>query len=75
LHKVMEGTAGEVDVDVRTAPGFVARATEGLIRAAVAGLDAPLPAPRATGVAAAASWAPYRPASPCRTKGGRAWTY
>jgi succinyl-diaminopimelate desuccinylase len=50
----------EIGVDVRTTPGFGARAAEDLVRAAVSRLDAALPAPRPTEVTAVASWPPYR---------------
>jgi succinyl-diaminopimelate desuccinylase len=49
-----------IGVDVRTTPGFGARAAEDLVRAAVEELDAALPAPRPTDVTAVASWPPYR---------------
>ncbi|EFL29978.1 peptidase dimerization [Streptomyces viridochromogenes DSM 40736] len=50
----------EVGVDIRTTPDFGARAAEDLVRAAVAELDALLPAPRPTRVTPVADWPPYR---------------
>jgi succinyl-diaminopimelate desuccinylase len=50
----------DVNVDVRTTPGFDARDAEALVRAAVAELDAGLPAPAPTGVAPVAAWPPFR---------------
>ncbi|MET9525054.1 M20 family metallopeptidase [Streptomyces coeruleorubidus] len=50
----------EVGVDVRTTPGFGARAAEALVRAAVSELDERSPAPRPTEVTAVAAWPPYR---------------
>ncbi|WP_367325233.1 M20 family metallopeptidase [Streptomyces sp. HUAS ZL42] len=50
----------ELGVDVRTTPGFDARAADALVRGAVAELDGSLPGPRATGVTPVASWPPYR---------------
>ncbi|MGA5895912.1 M20 family metallopeptidase [Streptomyces venetus] len=50
----------EVGVDIRTTPDFDARAAAGLVRAAVAELDALLPAPRPTRVTPVAAWPPYR---------------
>ncbi|MFD5742856.1 M20 family metallopeptidase [Streptomyces massasporeus] len=50
----------EIGVDVRTTPGFGARAAEDLVRAAAGELDAALPAPRPTEVTVVASWPPYR---------------
>ncbi|MEV5101646.1 M20 family metallopeptidase [Streptomyces massasporeus] len=50
----------EIGVDVRTTPGFGARAAENLVRAAVGELDSALPAPRPTEITVVASWPPYR---------------
>ncbi len=50
----------ELGVDIRTTPAFDARAAERLVRAAVAELDARLPAPRPTRITPVASWPPYR---------------
>lgn len=50
----------EVGVDVRTTPGFGARAAEALVRAAAAELDARVPVPRPTVVSPVASWPPFR---------------
>ncbi|WP_338932450.1 M20/M25/M40 family metallo-hydrolase [Streptomyces netropsis] len=50
----------ELNVDVRTTPGFDAHDAETLVRKAVAELDAELPAPRPTGITPVASWPPFR---------------
>ncbi|MFH8897667.1 M20 family metallopeptidase [Streptomyces coeruleorubidus] len=50
----------EVGVDIRTTPGFGARAAEALVRAAVSELDERSPAPRPTEVTAVAAWPSYR---------------
>ncbi|MFF6914596.1 M20/M25/M40 family metallo-hydrolase [Streptomyces sp. NPDC012466] len=50
----------EIGVDVRTTPGFDARAAEHLVRATVTGLDTAMPSPRPAEVTAVASWPPYR---------------
>ncbi|MDG9712872.1 M20 family metallopeptidase [Streptomyces sp. DH10] len=50
----------EVGVDIRTTPGFGARAAEALVRAAVSDLDERSPAPRPTEVTAVTAWPPYR---------------
>ncbi|MFF0296163.1 M20 family metallopeptidase [Kitasatospora sp. NPDC004614] len=50
----------ELNVDVRTVPGFDAREAEALIRKAVAELDADMPSPRPTDVTLVASWPPFR---------------
>ncbi|GGU16214.1 M20 family metallopeptidase [Streptomyces coeruleorubidus] len=50
----------EVGVDIRTTPGFGARAAEALVRAAVSELDERSPAPRSTEVTAVAAWPSYR---------------
>ncbi|MEU7161433.1 M20/M25/M40 family metallo-hydrolase [Streptomyces chrestomyceticus] len=50
----------ELNVDVRTTPGFDAHDAETLIRKAVAELDAELPAPRPTAISPVASWPPFR---------------
>ncbi|MCX5053091.1 MULTISPECIES: M20 family metallopeptidase [unclassified Streptomyces] len=50
----------ELGVDVRTTPGFDARAAEELVRAAAAELDRRLPAPRPTGITEVAVWPPFR---------------
>ncbi|MCT9082672.1 M20 family metallopeptidase [Streptomyces fulvoviolaceus] len=50
----------ELGVDVRTTPGFDARAAEALVRAAAAELDARLPAPRPTGITPVAAWPAFR---------------
>ncbi|MFJ4979425.1 M20 family metallopeptidase [Streptomyces coeruleorubidus] len=50
----------EVGVDIRTTPGFGARAAEALVRAAVSELDERSPAPRPTEVTAVTAWPPYR---------------
>ncbi|MER7406307.1 M20/M25/M40 family metallo-hydrolase [Streptomyces sp. NPDC000070] len=50
----------EVGVDIRTTPGFGARAAEALVRAAVSELDERSPAPRPTEVRPVAAWPPYR---------------
>ncbi|MBB4888345.1 acetylornithine deacetylase/succinyl-diaminopimelate desuccinylase-like protein [Streptomyces netropsis] len=50
----------ELNVDVRTTPGFDAHDAETLVRKAVAELDAELPAPRPTGITPVASWPPFQ---------------
>ncbi|WP_245797571.1 M20 family metallopeptidase [Mangrovactinospora gilvigrisea] len=50
----------ELNVDVRTTPGFDAGEAETLVRKAVAELDADLPAPRPTEITPVASWPPFR---------------
>ncbi|MFJ7071809.1 M20 family metallopeptidase [Streptomyces sp. NPDC098781] len=50
----------ELGVDIRTTPGFDARAAERLVGAAVRELDLRLPAPRPTAITPVASWPPYR---------------
>ncbi|WP_031479986.1 M20 family metallopeptidase [Streptomyces bicolor] len=50
----------ELGVDIRTTPGFDARAAEGLVREAVGELDVRLPSPRPTTVTRVAAWPPYR---------------
>lgn len=51
---------GDINVDVRTVPGFDAHDAETLVRKAVAELDAELPAPKPTEVAPVAAWPPFR---------------
>ncbi|WP_406364512.1 M20 family metallopeptidase [Streptomyces sp. NBC_00645] len=50
----------DLNVDVRTTPGFDAYDAERLVREAVAALDAELPAPSPTEVTPVASWPPFR---------------
>ncbi|CAL9410489.1 M20 family metallopeptidase [Streptomyces sp. enrichment culture] len=50
----------DINVDVRTTPGFDAHDAETLIRKAVAELDAELPAPKPTEVTPVAAWPPFR---------------
>ncbi|WP_031191532.1 MULTISPECIES: M20 family metallopeptidase [Streptomyces] len=50
----------ELNVDVRTTPGFDAHDAETLIRKAVAELDGELPVPRPTVISPVASWPPFR---------------
>ncbi|WP_249416669.1 M20 family metallopeptidase [Streptomyces sp. TS71-3] len=50
----------DINVDVRTTPGFDAHDAETLVRKAVAELDAALPAPVPTEVAPVATWPPFR---------------
>ncbi|MFG2697206.1 M20 family metallopeptidase [Kitasatospora sp. NPDC048407] len=50
----------ELNIDVRTVPGFGADEAEALIRKAVAELDAEMPAPRPTDITPVASWPPFR---------------
>ncbi|MGI5353225.1 M20 family metallopeptidase [Streptomyces sp. CA-250714] len=50
----------ELNVDIRTTPGFEAHAAEALVREAVARLDAELPGPRPTDVVPVAAWPPFR---------------
>ncbi|GAA3044931.1 succinyl-diaminopimelate desuccinylase [Streptomyces roseofulvus] len=50
----------DINVDIRTTPGFDADDAETLVRKAAAGLDAELPAPLPTEVAPVASWPAYR---------------
>nr|WP_237419158.1 M20/M25/M40 family metallo-hydrolase [Kitasatospora sp. SID7827] len=50
----------ELNVDVRTVPGFDAHDAEKLIRGAVAELDAEMPSARPSEVAPQASWPPFR---------------
>ncbi|MFE0043680.1 M20 family metallopeptidase [Streptomyces albireticuli] len=50
----------DINVDVRTTPGFDAYDAETLVRKAVAELDAELPAPAPTEVAPVAMWPPFR---------------
>ncbi|MFJ8852322.1 M20 family metallopeptidase [Streptomyces sp. NPDC102437] len=50
----------DINVDVRTTPGFDAHDAETLVRKAVAELDAELPAPKPTEVAPVAAWPPFR---------------
>ncbi|MBO8196433.1 M20/M25/M40 family metallo-hydrolase [Streptomyces oryzae] len=49
----------ELNVDVRTAPGFEAPDAEALVRREAARLDTELPAPRPTEVAPVAAWPPF----------------
>ncbi|MEW2579994.1 M20 family metallopeptidase [Streptomyces syringium] len=50
----------DLNVDVRTTPGFDAHDAETLIRKAVAELDAELPTPCPTEVTTVATWPPFR---------------
>lgn len=50
----------ELNVDIRTTPGFGAREAEALVHAAAAALDAELPGPRPTHVTPVATWPPFR---------------
>ncbi|WP_406438075.1 M20/M25/M40 family metallo-hydrolase [Streptomyces sp. NBC_01613] len=50
----------ELGVDIRTTPGFDASAAEGLVRGAVARLDAALPGPGPTVITPVTAWPPYR---------------
>ncbi|MEU6242953.1 M20/M25/M40 family metallo-hydrolase [Streptomyces sp. NPDC047024] len=50
----------DLNIDVRTTPGFDAADAETLVRKAVAALDAELPAPVSTEVTPVASWPPFR---------------
>ncbi|MEU2670393.1 M20/M25/M40 family metallo-hydrolase [Streptomyces sp. NPDC007164] len=50
----------DLNVDVRTTPGFDAHDAENLIRKAVAELDAEMPAPQPTEISPVASWPPFR---------------
>lgn len=50
----------ELGVDIRTTPGFDARAAERLVSEAVRELDARVPVPRPTEITPVASWPPYR---------------
>ncbi|MFJ8856658.1 peptidase dimerization domain-containing protein [Streptomyces sp. NPDC102437] len=50
----------DINVDVRTTPGFDALDAETLVRKTVAELDAALPAPAPTEVTLAATWPPFR---------------
>ncbi|MFF5128471.1 M20 family metallopeptidase [Streptomyces syringium] len=50
----------DLNVDVRTTPGFDAHDAETLIRKAVAELDADLPVPQPTQVTQVAIWPPFR---------------
>ncbi|WBB58654.1 M20/M25/M40 family metallo-hydrolase [Streptomyces sp. WMMC500] len=50
----------DLNVDVRTTPGFDAHDAETLVRKTVAELDAELPAPAPTEVAPVAVWPPFR---------------
>ncbi len=50
----------DINVDVRTTPGFDAHDAETLVRKAVAELDAELPAPAPTEVTPVAAWPPFR---------------
>ncbi|MFE5813662.1 M20 family metallopeptidase [Streptomyces sp. NPDC056479] len=50
----------ELGVDIRTTPGFDARAAGRLVRAAADELDVRVPAPRPTTIRPVASWPPYR---------------
>ncbi|MGW2849739.1 peptidase dimerization domain-containing protein [Streptomyces sp. NPDC001274] len=50
----------DINVDIRTVPGFDAHDAEALVRRAVAELDAELPAPAPTEVVAVAVWPPFR---------------
>ncbi|MET8747238.1 M20/M25/M40 family metallo-hydrolase [Streptomyces sp. NPDC004728] len=50
----------DINVDVRTTPGFDAHDAEALVRKAAAELDAELPAPTPTELAPIATWPPFR---------------
>ncbi|MFB6905202.1 M20 family metallopeptidase [Streptomyces bacillaris] len=50
----------DINVDVRTTPGFDAHDAETLVRKAVAELDAELPAPTPTEITLVAAWPPFR---------------
>ncbi|MGW1024778.1 M20 family metallopeptidase [Streptomyces sp. NPDC002577] len=50
----------ELNIDVRTTPGFDAHDAETLVRKAVAELDAELPAPQPTAITPVATWPPFR---------------
>ncbi|MFE7314079.1 M20 family metallopeptidase [Streptomyces sp. NPDC057555] len=50
----------DLNIDVRTTPGFGAHDAETLVRKAVAELDAELPAPTPTEVTPIAAWLPFR---------------
>ncbi|MFD8911157.1 M20 family metallopeptidase [Streptomyces sp. NPDC059575] len=50
----------DLNIDVRTTPGFDAADAEALVRKAVAALDAESPAPASTQVTPVASWPPFR---------------
>ncbi|PLW65313.1 peptidase dimerization protein [Streptomyces sp. DJ] len=50
----------DINVDVRTTPGFDAHDAETLVRKSVAELDAELPSPAPTEVAPVAAWPPFR---------------
>lgn len=50
----------DLNVDVRTTPGFDAHDAETLVRKAIAELDAELPAPAPTEVTPVATWPPFR---------------
>ncbi|MFD6249871.1 M20 family metallopeptidase [Streptomyces roseolus] len=50
----------DINVDVRTTPGFDAHAAETLVRKAAAEVDAELPGPVPTSLSKVASWPPFR---------------
>ncbi|MGW6244415.1 M20 family metallopeptidase [Streptomyces roseolus] len=50
----------DINVDVRTTPGFDAHAAETLVRKAAAEVDAELPGPVPTSLSEVASWPPFR---------------
>ncbi|MER5890870.1 M20/M25/M40 family metallo-hydrolase [Streptomyces sp. NPDC001941] len=50
----------DINVDIRTVPGFDGHDAEALVREAVAELDAELPAPAPTEVTPVAEWPPFR---------------
>ncbi|TGN73909.1 M20 family peptidase [Streptomyces bauhiniae] len=50
----------DLNVDVRTTPGFGAEDAEALVRGAVSALDMEVPAPAPTRIALVASWPPFR---------------
>ncbi|MFE3475347.1 peptidase dimerization domain-containing protein [Streptomyces bacillaris] len=50
----------DINVDIRTTPGFDAHDAETLVRKAVAELDAELPAPAPTEITPVAVWPPFR---------------